>query len=104
MLQSELELSKALAHQYIGEYTVNFQKIIFQLQHLIRWTFRHLGLEQPQLINLFFADRTAKDIWLLARGVFNQVYTISESEKEISEVVGVSKAKKITDFYKTSNT
>lgn len=85
MLQSELELSKALAHQYIGEYTVNFQKIIFQLQHLIRWTFRHLGLEQPQLINLFFADRTAKDIWLLARGVFNQVYTISESEKEISE-------------------
>jgi len=85
MLKSELESSKALAHQYIGEYTVNFQKIVFQLQDLIRWTYRHLGLEQPQLINLFFADRTAKDIWAVARGIFNQVYTLTESEKQTTE-------------------
>ena len=87
MLQSELESSKALAHQYIGEYTVNFQKIIFQLQDFIRWTFRHLGLGQPQLINLFFAERSASDILVLARGLFNQVYTLSDFEKNITEML-----------------
>ena len=99
MIESELESSRALAHQYIGEYTVNFQKIVFQLQHLIRWTFRYLGLEQPQLINLFFADRSANDILVLARGVFNQVYTLNEPEKKITEKL----FKRISDVIEQRN-
>ncbi|MDP3446583.1 MAG: hypothetical protein Q8S22_00795 [Eubacteriales bacterium] len=99
MIESELESSKALAHQYVGEYTVNFQKIVFQLQNLIRWTFRFLGLEQPQIINIFFADRSANDILVLARGVFNQVYTLSESEKKITEKL----FKRISDVIEQRN-
>lgn len=99
MNESELESSRALAHQYIGEYSVNFQKIVFQLQNLICWTFRYLGLEQPEIINIFFADRSANDILVLARGVFNQVYTLSESEKKISEAL----FKRISDVIKQRN-
>lgn len=99
MNDSELESSRTLAHQYIGEYTVNFQKIVFQLQHLIRWTFRFLGLKQPQIINIFFADRSANDILVLARGVFNQVYKLSEYEKKITGML----FKRISDVIEQRN-
>lgn len=37
--------SQRKAYEYIGRYTVNFQSIIFELQNLINWAFRLLGLE-----------------------------------------------------------
>jgi len=99
MNDSELESSRTLAHQYIGEYTVNFQKIVFQLQNLICWTFRYLGLKEPQIINIFFADRSANDILVLARGVFNQAYTLSVSEKKITEML----FKRVSDVIEQRN-
>lgn len=99
MNNSELESARALAHQYIGEYSVNFQKIVFQLQSLIRRTFSCLGLNQPEIINIFFADRSANDILILARGVFNQVYTLNESEKKTTETL----FKRITDIIEQRN-
>lgn len=99
MNDSELESSRTLAHQYIGEYTVNFQKIVFQLQNLICWTFRYLGLKDPLIINIFFADRSANDILILTRGVFNQAYILSESEKKVTEML----FKRISDVIEQRN-
>lgn len=82
--EDKIEAQKE-TYEFIGMYSVVFQKIIFQLQDMIRWIFQAKGLEEIQLINIFFADRSAMDILVLARGLFNQVYTPQNEEKKISD-------------------
>jgi hypothetical protein len=91
--------SQRKAYEYIGRYTVNFQSIIFELQNLINWAFRLLGLEPLKIkgndngveivkevitmTNIFYDKRSAMDILELARSVINQVYNPKGEEKTI---------------------
>lgn len=91
--------SQRKAYEYIGRYTVYFQGIIFELQNLINWTFRLLGLEPLKIkenedgveivkevvtmTNIFYDKRSAMDILELARSVINQVYNPKGEEKTI---------------------
>ena len=79
-----VEEANEKAYQYIGLFEVNFQKIVYQLQLLIKLTFNSLGPERIHIIEIFFANRTANDIAELARGIFNQTYKPEKEEKAIS--------------------
>lgn len=71
------------SYQLLGRYVVAFQRVVFMLEFMISWTFP----SRSELINIFFADRTAMDILQLARGIFNQVYKPIGEERRITEGV-----------------
>lgn len=75
------------AYKYIGLFSVNFQKIIFQLEQLIRFAFRASGLKDMTLIDIFIAGQRASTTIVQAKTFLYKCYSLDNDEKSICDEV-----------------
>ncbi len=75
------------AYYLIGKFTIYFQKMLWQLQFMINWEFKRIGLHETQYLNIFFDRSGATDYLDIAWGLMNQVFKPTEEEKAITNKI-----------------